>query len=104
MGAGGGLGDIFKFISNVLIEEKVKMGVSIFFIEYGLMIEKICFFGVGSQNFPLKNSPFIFFFWGGVQIGLAENGLGQYPAAKGCQICKLDSLHHMYYNDCCHIM
>ena len=46
------MGDIFKFISNVLIEEKVKMGVSIFFIEYGLMIEKICFFGVGSQNFP----------------------------------------------------
>ena len=49
------MGDVFKFISNVLIEENVKMGVSIFFIEYGLMIEKICFFGVGSQNFPFKN-------------------------------------------------
>ena len=59
------MGDVFKFISNVLIEENVKMGVSIFFIEYGLMIEKICFFGVGSQNFPLKNSPFILFFFGG---------------------------------------
>ena len=27
------------------------------------MIEKIFFFGVGSQNFPFKNSPFDF--WGG---------------------------------------
>ena len=39
------------------------------------MIEKIFFFGVGSQNFPFKNSPFDF--WGGgVQMGSAENGCG----------------------------
>ena len=43
-------------------------GVYTFSLKYGLIINKICkYFGVGSQNFPLKNFSYEFDF-GGVRI------------------------------------
>ena len=53
-----------------MIENKPKWGggVYTFPIKYGLIINKICkYFGVGSQNFPLKNFSYEFDF-GGVRI------------------------------------
>ena len=99
---GGGLFEVHSNVGGVCCFESrvAKMGGgSTFFIKFGLIIEYICnffaFLGWFQKNFFSKFSP-AQSIWGGctlstcilggVQMGSAENGGGQYPAPEGRKI------------------